>query len=78
MDLCIDCKNHLKRNESISLGMFGTYDYPVHLCARTAKKDPVNGAFIRDGLLKCDAEREDALRLEQFRCGVSGKYYEAK
>lgn len=75
MKFCVDCK-HYKRYES---ERYYLALLPVrHLCLRSCKPNIVTGDLEPDGKLDCKVEREDAMRLEHFRCGVDGKYYEPK
>lgn len=71
---CVNCKFHGYKR----LHNFFVNPNPNPICARLLKKDLVNGQFSYDNALDCKAEREDALRLEHFRCGVEGKYFELK
>lgn len=75
---CVDCKHSEVVNRSENAPFLGVWRWKEMKCARNAPKDPVYGETIKDGLLCCHAEREDALRLEQFRCGKDAKYWEAK
>lgn len=72
--ICINCK-HSK--QQIEFGASSTYFN--HICIRQYTISLVTGEPIYKGpALDCLAEREDALRLEQFRCGTEGKFYEPK
>jgi hypothetical protein len=78
MKLCIDCKHHAKKSEYTSFGIFGSGYYHIDICTRLAKRSPVNGVVISENVPRCATEREDALRLEQYRCKVDGIYWEKK
>lgn len=66
--ICKDCKHY----EKLAKGLIDT----CNICTRNLKVDLVTGDKIYKKVLFCYAEREDALRLEHFRCGVDGKYFE--
>lgn len=74
---CVDCKHYLF-NEIEIIQTF--YIIPEkHLCCRNCKTNVITGKLITEfNTLDCKVEREDALRLEQFRCGKEGKYFELK
>jgi hypothetical protein len=77
MKLCKDCKYHDAHRLRI-----GGYNYDSPLCRRGQTYvilDLVNGSGYHEGEeMDCHVEREDALRLEEFRCGKEGKFWEAK
>lgn len=66
--ICTDCTHHISQYT-----FYGTQ----HGCNRNLKIDVVSGEFIGKPL-DCEAEREDALRLEQSRCCYEDKYYQLK
>lgn len=72
--ICKKCKHYKDAFITSKWGGFGkiicTRDLAINIV--TGEKD------VKENSLGCYAEREDALRLEQFRCGVEGKFYEPK
>jgi hypothetical protein len=79
MKLCKDCK-HCKHEPSEIIIPPNGYTYrstEKWLCAIESKIDPIQGKPLPP-YRSCHVEREDALRLEEFRCGKEGKYWEAK
>lgn len=85
MKLCKDCKHHEHEKTSKSYEVFGhfvSYTETSSKCTRDQTfvyEDVVNGygSYVGEAH-DCYAEREDALRLEEFRCGKEGKFWEAK
>ena len=70
--LCINCKNvHIKYDS-----VYGQI-YTLYFCKRNSPVDVVTGEFLPP-FKECVMERENALRLEQERCGYQGIYWEAK
>jgi hypothetical protein len=74
MKLCKDCKWYEEQQRVHPLG-FCLID--VGICTRNSLIELVKGEK-RPPFLNCETEREDALRLEEFRCGKEGKFWEAK
>jgi hypothetical protein len=78
MKLCVDCKYYLHTSPAT---VFEALFSKSH-CMRSADyvvTDPILGLGRIEGEIHdCYAEREDALRLEEFRCGKEGKYWEPK
>ena len=73
---CINCK-HSRLIKSIS-PLYGAACFVnVLKCTRNSKTEVVYGLKL-EPYLDCIAERENALRLEQERCGYQGIYWEAK
>lgn len=75
-NICVNCKHCSKNTRPLSFNSL------LLECDRNIefKQDLVYGISINTNngkSLKCYAEREDALRLEDVRCGVSGKYFES-
>ena len=84
MKLCKDCKHYeikSKYQTNYEFPIVGFY-YEDTLCRREQKfviTEMVNGNGEYEGEEKdCRVERENAQRLEEFRCGHEGKYWEAK
>lgn len=79
MKLCVDCKYYLHTPPAT---VFEALFSKSHKCMRSADyvvTDYVLGLGRIEGEIHdCHAEREDALRLEKFRCGKDGKYWEPK
>lgn len=61
MKLCSNCKNYRLSKEG-------------EFCIRLFKENPVNGRLEGESL-SCEVERENALRLEETRCGIKAKFY---
>jgi hypothetical protein len=77
MKTCVECKHYLY--DAYPENMLRNCLDPslFHRCTRDTKIHIVTGKQY--GKTKvCMAEREDALRLEEFRCGKEGKFWEAK
>ena len=72
--LCIDCK-HCVGTHNTPITQYIYIEALVFRCTRESKINLVNGAFTGP-FYDCENERENALRLEQFRCGVDAKYFE--
>ena len=77
MKLCKDCKHYMADTAwwGGNVAMATKYAY----CERTRPNeiDPVNGARVDIEPRRCSDERV-AGWLERFRCGKSGRYWEAK
>lgn len=72
MKLCIDCKYYALKESGY---MFVKDEY---VCTRLIPINVVTGIKSLKGAFSCEAEREDALRLEHFRCGFEAKYFQPK
>ena len=70
--LCINCKHFIIRYYY----SFGRQS-PLSFCKRDSPINIVTGEFLPP-FKECVTERENALRLEQERCGYQGIYWEAK
>lgn len=83
--LCIKCKHYVESSFESHKAVEYIEIYNKHLidtipsfdsCSRNAVLEKVKGMYITSTLLNCAAERENAKRLEHFRCGYEGKYFE--
>jgi hypothetical protein len=74
--LCINCKFAEERVGFHCIDRI-PYQQIIYVCNRNADIDLVDGTYIGNKLF-CDAERENALRLENYRCGPQAKFFEAK
>ena len=70
--LCIDCKHYQAQYQSY----YGGYVY-LNICKKNQPLNMVDGKAIPPYKF-CEAEREDSLRLENYRCGYNGIYWEPK
>jgi hypothetical protein len=81
MKLCKDCKHYNFTEACIETDWkaYASTKYvpPKHECFRVSKVEMVLGNKLPPHL-NCFTEREDALRLEEYRCGKEGKFWEAK
>lgn len=84
---CVDCKHHSSYSSGVNGFMNGVgggggvigQKFPtihlINICSRNLTRNLVTKQYIGNPL-NCEAEREDALRLEQFRCGKEGKFFD--
>ena len=70
--LCIDCKHHQEQYQSF----YGGYQY-LNICIKNQPVNIIDGKAIQPYKF-CESERENALRLENERCGYKGIYWEPK
>jgi len=74
---CVDCTHY--ENVKVSPAPWNKYVTECHCCSRELKISMVTKKLNYDkNMLNCLVEREDAMRLEHFRCGVKGRYFELK
>ena len=82
--ICVNCKHYKVELSSMPTKRLHLMpDFIIYnkiICARNFKLNLVTGEKYSDDskILLCEVEREDALRLEKFRCGVDAKFYEPK
>lgn len=86
--ICVNCKHYkfevitdiYSMPDLVKYLHLNPISYTKIACTRNFKLNLVTGEKDSDDskILFCKAEREDALRLEKFRCGVDAKFYEPK
>jgi hypothetical protein len=77
MKYCADCKHYSTGFDFYKSDGGYSFEKISYRCNRLNKMNIVHKSYTDKGL-DCFAEREDAKRLEDFRCGVEGKFWEAK